>query len=54
MVNSSSLFWGLYARLYDTLNLLEPYKKLHREVLEKLELKSGERILDAGCGTGNF
>jgi len=27
---------------------------LHREVLDKLELKGGEHILDAGCGTGNF
>lgn len=27
---------------------------LHNEVLDKLEIKGGERILDAGCGTGNF
>ena len=53
-MKNNSLFWDVYDKLYDTLNLLEPYQRLHREVLDKLELKGGERILDAGCGTGNF
>ena len=53
-MKNNSFFWDIYAKLYDTLNLLEPYQRLHREVLDKLELKGGERILDAGCGTGNF
>jgi|SRR3990170_1538389 len=53
-MKNNSLFWDIYAKLYDTLNLLEPYQRLHREVLQSLELKGGERILDAGCGTGNF
>jgi len=50
----NSLFWDIYAKLYDTLNLLQPYRDLHRQVLESLDLKDGELILDAGCGTGNF
>ena len=53
-MKNNSLFWDIYAKLYDTLNLLEPYQRLHQEVLESLELKGGELILDAGCGTGNF
>jgi len=53
-MKNDSLFWDIYAKLYDTLNLLEPYQRLHQEVLQSLELKGGERILDAGCGTGNF
>ena len=53
-MKNASFFWDIYAKLYDTLNLLEPYQRLHREVLDKLELKGGEHILDAGCGTGNF
>ena len=53
-MKNNSLFWDIYAKLYDTLNLLEPYQRLHQEVLQSLELKGGELILDAGCGTGNF
>ena len=53
-MKNASFFWDIYAKLYDTLNLLQPYRDLHRQVLEPLDLKGGERILDAGCGTGNF
>ena len=53
-MKNASLFWDIYAKLYDTLNLLQPYRDLHRQVLESLDLKDGELILDAGCGTGNF
>lgn len=54
MTKSSSFFWDIYARLYDSLNLLEPYQKLHSQVFDELGLKEHEIILDAGCGTGNF
>ncbi len=54
MENSSSFFWDLYARLYDTLYLLKPYRDLHEQVLTALNLQKNETILDAGCGTGNF
>lgn len=54
MENNSSLFWDIYAKLYDTLNLLHPYQDFHAQALEALDVKGGERILDAGCGTGNF
>lgn len=54
MAKSSSFFWDIYARLYDTVNLLEPYKKLHNQVFDEWGLKGDEKNFDAGCGTGNF
>ena len=44
-MKNASLFWDIYAKLYDALNLLEPYQRLHREVLDKLELKGGECLI---------
>lgn len=44
-MKNASLFWDIYARLYDTLNLLEPYQKLHQEALKGLELKGGEYLI---------
>lgn len=46
--------WENYARSYDGLNALSPYRALLGEVKEKLHMTSGERILDAACGTGNL
>ena len=54
MENSSSFFWDIYSKLYDTLNLLKPYRDLHEQVLTALNLQKNETILDAGCGTGIF
>ena len=31
-----------------------PYRKLLWDAFEALELEPGMRVLDAGCGTGNF
>lgn len=50
----NSFFWNVYARLYDTLKYLTPYRDLHDQVLDALNLNGDEKILDAGCGTGNF
>jgi ubiquinone/menaquinone biosynthesis C-methylase UbiE len=47
-------FWDVYSRYYDAVNQLMPYRKLLWDALEALELQPGMRVLDAGCGTGNF
>jgi ubiquinone/menaquinone biosynthesis C-methylase UbiE len=49
----SSVDWDQYARDYDTLNLLRPYRELLDDVLRHLDPAPGARILDAACGTGN-
>lgn len=52
MLNSS--FWERYFRVYDVLNLLIPYQELLKTICDELDIKPGEKILEAGCGTGNL
>lgn len=52
--HDSDWFWNLYARVYDSVYHLIPYRKLLWDVYRALELQPGMRVLDAGCGTGNF
>lgn len=52
MVNK--IFWNFYAFCYDSLLELNPYREMLLGAVNGLELKSGERILNAGCGTGNL
>lgn len=47
-------FWKKYFEVYDILNELIPYKELLQTIVEKLDIKNGEIILDAGAGTGNL
>jgi len=48
-------FWNLYAFFYDSLRHLLPYQELMARAVKALNIKKdGLRILDAGCGTGNF
>lgn len=47
-------FWEKYFRVYDVLNLLIPYQDLLRDICDELDIKKGETILEAGCGTGNL
>ena len=49
-----TLFWHLYAQVYDGIRFAMPYRKLLLDTLAEMELKSEHRVLDAGCGTGNF
>jgi len=52
---TSSTFWDFYAVAgYDALRVLIPYEELQRTVVESAALSSGERLLVAGCGTGNL
>jgi SAM-dependent methyltransferase len=46
------LLWNLYARCYDRITELLPYRQMLDEVVSALELRPGMRVLDAGCGTG--
>lgn len=51
-------FWNQYARFYDNLSkYFLPYQALVVEVCDHVEHNSNRqplRILDAGCGTGNY
>jgi ubiquinone/menaquinone biosynthesis C-methylase UbiE len=47
-------FWDLYSRVYDSVYQLMPYRKLLWDTYQALDLEPGMRVLDAGCGTGNF
>lgn len=47
-------FWDAYSRYYDSVYHLMPYRKLLWDTYQALDLAQGMRVLDAGCGTGNF
>lgn len=47
-------FWEKYFKVYDVLNYVIPYQELLDTIVEKLEIKEGDLVLDAGCGTGNL
>jgi len=49
-----SKFWKRYFKVYDVLNLLIPYQELLNTICDELDIKPGEKILEAGCGTGNL
>ncbi|MFA6339098.1 MAG: methyltransferase domain-containing protein [Candidatus Paceibacterota bacterium] len=50
----SNNFWKKYFEVYDYLNELMPYQEVLSSIIEKLEVKSGDKIFDAGSGTGNL
>lgn len=48
-------FWDWYAAIgYDALLALAPYADLQAAVVDAADCRAGERVLVAGCGTGNF
>ena len=50
----SDRFWDLYSYVYNGVYHLIPYRNLLWDAYEELDLRPGMRVLDAGCGTGNF
>jgi SAM-dependent methyltransferase len=44
--------WNLYAKVYDAITGLIPYREMVIEVADALDVAPGLRVLDAGCGTG--
>ncbi len=54
MSSKDSKLWNLYALCYDAVNQSPPYRVLLSSIVNKLDLKHGQRIFDAGCGTGNL
>ncbi|HVY53024.1 MAG TPA: methyltransferase domain-containing protein [Gammaproteobacteria bacterium] len=49
----SRFLWWSYGHVYDGLLKFWPYHNLLKEVVDRLELKPGMKLLEAGCGTGN-
>lgn len=52
--HASKALWWLYGYVYDGLLWLYPYQHLLSEVMLQADVQDGERVLDLGCGTGNF
>ncbi len=50
----SDWLWSQYSRFYDSVYHLMPYRSLLWDSYQALELGPGMKLLDAGCGTGNF
>lgn len=49
----TQFLWWVYAYMYDGLLHFYPYRNLVTTVTKRLELRSGMRLLELGCGTGN-
>ncbi len=51
---AAQAFWTRYFTVYDTLNQARPYQAMIARQVALLAPASGERILDAGTGSGNL
>jgi len=51
-MKKEALFWDIRSRFYWFLEDFIPYRKLMEDIIQKLEIKSNQYILDAGCGIG--
>lgn len=47
-------FWQKYFAVYDILNQLTAYQELGNEIVNNLDIKKEDIILDLGSGTGNI
>jgi ubiquinone/menaquinone biosynthesis C-methylase UbiE len=45
--------WWVYGYMYDGLLNFYPYRNLINHVVDLMQVKDGEKILEVGCGTGN-
>jgi len=52
--NGSRTDWEEYARCYDVLAELTPYRSMMDEVVRQIDIRPEQRVLDAACGTGNL
>ncbi len=48
------MFWSLYARVYDSIEGLIPYRDMLDEAIAKADVGGASSVLDIGCGTGNL
>jgi ubiquinone/menaquinone biosynthesis C-methylase UbiE len=51
---AAQAFWTRYFTVYDTLNQARPYQAMIARQVALLDPAAGERILDAGTGSGNL
>jgi ubiquinone/menaquinone biosynthesis C-methylase UbiE len=52
--SKETIDWDAYARDYDALNALAPYRDMQNAVFDEVRICGGKTILDAACGTGNL
>jgi len=55
-IKNSSRFWNIYATVYDSISSLLPYQQVLDDIINKIKEnnQTNIKLLDAGCGTGNF
>lgn len=51
---AAQVFWSRYFGVYDTLNQARPYQAMIARQVELLAPGPGDRVLDAGTGSGNL
>ncbi len=54
MLITKSIIWNLYALAYNSITESTSYCRLINSIVDYLDLKPGNKILDLGCGNGNL
>lgn len=49
----TKVLWWVYGYMYDGLLNFYPYQNLISTVVDLMEVRDGQRLLEVGCGTGN-
>ena len=47
-------FWGKYLSKFVLINKSKDYRSFLKQIIDLLDIRQGENILDAGCGNGHF